>query len=93
MELSDSLRHILDVWYRRGDLTAEVQRQDIESHFTSLSWHCLLSGYGAYPPLAPDQPNIGDLYKDNNVSKFLAGCALNFDLHRQNLAKLQEKVT
>lgn len=88
MELSDSLRHILDVWYRRGDLTAEVQRQNIESHFTSLSWHCLLSGYGAFPPLAPDQPGKGDHYEEHGVRKFIDGCALNFSSHRENLDKL-----
>ncbi|MGI9202836.1 MAG: tryptophan halogenase family protein, partial [Woeseiaceae bacterium] len=65
MELSDSLRHILDVWYRRGDLSQEIRRQDIESHFGNLSWHCLLSGYGAFPPLATEQPDKGDLYIDS----------------------------
>ena len=89
-ELSDSLRHIFDAWYRRGDLTKEIQRQKIESHFGTLSWHCLLSGYGAFPPLAPDQPHKGDLYEEQGVEKFLAGCALNFDAHRQNLAALND---
>ena len=88
MELSSSLRHILDVWYRRGDLTAEVQRQKIESHFTSVSWHCLLSGYGAFPPLAPDQPGKGDHYEEHGVRRFIDGCALNFSSHRENLDKL-----
>ena len=87
-ELSGSLRHILDVWYRRGDLTEELQRQDIESHFTSLSWHCLLAGYGAFPPLAADQPGKGDLYKEQDVARFLAGCSLNFGSHGENLKAL-----
>jgi hypothetical protein len=90
MELSSSLRHILDVWYRRGDLTREIQRQDIESHFTSLSWHCLLAGYGAFPPLAADQPGRGDAYKDQNVAQFLSGCSLNFDSHKQNLEAMRD---
>lgn len=88
MALSDSLRHLLDVWYRRGDLAKEIQRQDIESHFGSLSWHCLLSGYGAFPPLAAEQPNKGDLYDESNVEHLLAGCALNFRSHEENLASL-----
>lgn len=89
MELSPSLRHILDVWYRRGDLTEEIQRQNIESHFGTLSWHCMLSGYGALPPLAEEQPGKGDLYEDQGVQQFLAGCALNFNPHEQNLAGLR----
>jgi len=80
-QLSESLRQILDVWYRCGDLGAEIQRQNLESHFGTLSWHCLLSGYGAYPPLAPKQPGQGDLYEEKKVEAFLAGCLLNFDAH------------
>ncbi len=89
MQLSDSLRHILDVWYRRDDLSEEIRRQSIESHFGTLSWHCLLSGYGAYPPLAANQPNRGDLYEEKNVAEYLRRCALNFDSHEENLARLK----
>ena len=89
MELSQSLRQILDVWYRREDLGKEIDRQNLESHFTSASWHCLLSGYGAYPPLADSQPGRGDLYEEQGVRKFLARCALNFNSHKDNLVFLQ----
>ncbi|MDX1499286.1 MAG: tryptophan halogenase family protein [Woeseiaceae bacterium] len=89
MELSSSLRHILDVWYRRGDLTREIERQDIESHFTNLSWHCLLAGYGAFPSLAKEQPGRGDLYEQQEIESFLARCALNFGPHGENLATLR----
>jgi 2-polyprenyl-6-methoxyphenol hydroxylase-like FAD-dependent oxidoreductase len=85
MELSDSLRQILDVWYRRGDLAAELERQNLKSHFGVLSWHCLLSGYGAYPGLSGDKPDKVDFYRDHAVAPFLAGCALNFSDHRHNL--------
>ncbi|MGI9237334.1 MAG: tryptophan halogenase family protein [Woeseiaceae bacterium] len=92
MELSDSLRHILDVWYRRGDLSKEIHRQNIESHFGSLSWHCLLSGYGAFPPLATEQPDKGDLYVDSDVQHLLSGCALNFRSHEENLSTLKQGI-
>ncbi|MEO0975084.1 MAG: tryptophan 7-halogenase, partial [Pseudomonadota bacterium] len=88
MVLSDSLRHLLDVWYRREDLSKEVQRQQLESHFGTLSWHCLLSGYGAYPGLASRQPGEGDLYAESHVQRTLAGCALNFAPHEENLQHL-----
>ncbi len=84
--LSESLKRILDVWYHRGDLDAEFQRQKIESHFSSLSWHCLLAGYGAFPGLAPEQPNKGDLYLEQNVESFINGCSLNFKSHQHCLA-------
>lgn len=86
--LSESLIHILDVWFKRGDLAAEIDRQNLDSHFNSISWHCLLSGYGAYPPLEPNQPGTGDLYIEQGVMRFLEGCALNFDIHQNNLTKL-----
>lgn len=88
MTLSNSLRHILDVWYRRGDLNQEIQRQKIESHFGTASWHCLLAGYGAFPPLAGEQPEGRDLYEKQSVRDFLAGCSLNFAAHEDNLAAL-----
>jgi len=90
MHLSESLRQILDVWYRQGDLTAEIERQKLQSHFGTLSWHCLLAGYGVFPPLAPNQPRKGDRYKDERVAEFLQGCALNFRSHEENLTDLYE---
>ncbi|MEM9209720.1 MAG: tryptophan 7-halogenase, partial [Pseudomonadota bacterium] len=88
LDLSDSLRHILDVWYRRGDLSEEIQRQKLESHFGTLSWHCLLAGYGAFPGLAHDQPGTGDLYTEQNVANFLERCGLNFADHAADLERL-----
>lgn len=88
MELSDSLRRILDAWYRREDVAQEIQRQNIESHFTSASWHCLLAGYGAFPALADNQPGQGDLYEENGIAEFLRRCSLNFASHKDNLAAL-----
>ncbi len=76
--LSDPLCHILDVWFKRGDLCAEIERQNLGLHFNSISWHCLLAGYGAFPPLAKNQPGKGDLYQEKSVESFLHACALNF---------------
>lgn len=84
--LSDSLSHVLDVWFKRGDLEAEIERQNIGTHFDTISWHCLLAGYGAFPPLAKNQPGKGDLYKDQHINKFLEGCSLNFSSHSENLS-------
>lgn len=86
--LSESLRQLLDVWQQDGDLTAEIERQNIESHFGTLSWHCLLAGYGVFGPLPANQPGRGDLYKDNDIGAFFAGCALNFRSHADNLAAI-----
>ncbi len=88
--LSESLIQLLNVWFKREDLTAEIERQNISTHFDTVSWHCLLSGYGAYPPLHPNQPGKGDLYVEKNVQSFLNGCSLNFQSHAQNLHYLSK---
>ena len=75
--LSDSLLHLLNVWYRRGDLGQEIQRQQLDSHFGNTSWHCLLAGYGAFPPLEKGA-TATDLYKQNELAAFFEGCLLNF---------------
>ncbi len=90
-QLSDSLIQLLDVWFRAGDLSKEIERQNIESHFGTLSWHCLLAGYGVFPDVAADQPGEGDRYKELQIEKFLGGCALNFSSHNKNLSMLDSK--
>jgi flavin-dependent dehydrogenase len=76
--LSDSLIKLLDVWYKCDDLSEEIIRQNLTTHFDTTSWHCLFAGYGIFPPLKPNQPGKGDLYLDQNIEKFLQGCSLNF---------------
>lgn len=90
-QFSDSLGHIFNVWFTKQDLKQEIERQQLETHLCSVSWHCLLSGYGAYPNLAPQQLGKGDLYVEKGVEKFLHGCALNFQSHNQNLQQLTYK--
>jgi glycine/D-amino acid oxidase-like deaminating enzyme len=85
MKLSESLLQILDVWFRKKDLTTEVNRQNIASYFGSESWHCLLAGYGAFPPIMALNTKISDLYYDQKIDNFFAGCALNFNSHRKSL--------
>ncbi len=91
MNLSDSLVNILDVWFQRGDLGAEIERQQLNSHFDVVSWNCLLSGYGAFPKLKKlhrEKQQAVDLYLTCGIEKFMMGCALNFNSHEVNLAAL-----
>lgn len=76
--LSDPLLHILDRWFRRGDVAEELARQGQRSHFGNLSWHCLLAGYGAFPPVNEAARDDMDFYAARNIGAFLDGCALNF---------------
>ncbi|MEM0912081.1 MAG: tryptophan halogenase family protein [Pseudomonadota bacterium] len=86
--ISTSLAQVLDQWFKCEDLSAEIQRQNIAMHWDTISWHCLLAGYGAYPPIASNQPGKGDQYFEQDVASFIARCALNFNSHRDNLSSL-----
>lgn len=78
-QLSESLLQLLDVWYRRGNLAQEIERQQLDSHFGNTSWHCLLAGYQVFPPLlTPPPAGIRDAYLDGQLAELFAGCCLNF---------------
>lgn len=87
--LSDSLRKVLECWFHGENLSQEIQRQGISSYYPTLSWHCLLGGYGVYPDeLAP--PAAGQARFDQAViDDFLSRCALNFPSHDARLRELQ----
>ncbi len=91
MELSPSLRHLLDVWFRRGDLAAELARQGNSSHFGNASWHCLLAGYATFPPITEPHHRDVDFYTKNRIERFLKGCSLNFENHADALFKLSRR--
>jgi 2-polyprenyl-6-methoxyphenol hydroxylase-like FAD-dependent oxidoreductase len=83
--LSDALGTLLQAWFDRTDIVKEISRAQGNSHFSAVSWHCLLAGYGAFPPTAPNQPGTGDLYVEGRINEFLNGCALNFRSHDECL--------
>lgn len=85
--LSLPLRRILDLWYRHGDLAAELAADPDLSHFSVESWHCLLAGYGIFPPLRTEQRDDVDFHTAEGVAAFLQGCSLNFPPHAEVLAR------
>ena len=86
--LSEPLLKLLDVWFRKGDLTQEIHRQNLASHFGATSWHCLLAGYGTFPPLSSKQPGTGCQYAERELESFFAGCMLNFQTQKEALSSL-----
>ncbi|MCB1644479.1 MAG: tryptophan 7-halogenase [Pseudomonadales bacterium] len=88
--ISESLAQLLDVWYRRGDIVQEINRQGIGGHFSVTSWHCLLAGYGAFPPLAEQQPGQGDLYQEHQIAEFMSRCGVNFQSNSQVMNDFQD---
>jgi tryptophan 6-halogenase len=90
--LSDSLKRIINAWFRAEDLEQEVMRQEIHRFYTPMSWHCMLAGYGNFPPpelLKPPGPDIVQ-FDMADVERFVGGCAMNFPPLTQALERLKE---
>lgn len=84
--LSDSLKQVLRTWLRREDLTAEIQRQGISRYYNTISWHCLLAGYGLFPDQELRKPDgAEDRFDLAEIDDFVARCALNFRNHAEQL--------
>ena len=84
---SESLQRLLRTWKDRGDLTAEIIRQGISKYYDTISWHCLLAGYGLFPPHESLQP-AGAGHRGHDMTRikdFIARCALNFRPHSEQL--------
>lgn len=86
--LSDNLKAIMTAWFTGADLAEEIARLDIGKYYSSLSWHCLMAGYGTFPPdqkltVSTDGLALVDMDK---IDGFIGGCAMNFGSHKAALA-------
>ncbi|MGB5629107.1 MAG: tryptophan halogenase family protein, partial [Woeseiaceae bacterium] len=78
--VSESLRQILQIWKSGKSLSQEMERLEIRSSYTAMSWNCLLSGYGFYPEIRPmpaDNPAINKINM-GEIDEFIRRCSLNF---------------
>jgi len=89
--LSESLRCLLRVWQSVGDVSLEIERQGIADYYSTISWHCMLAGYGVFPQAQPLL--VGDRRTERfdiaAVRDFNRRCALNFALHASQLEGLR----
>jgi len=47
---SENLQAVMDAWYLRQDVTPVLLARDMSQYYSAISWHCLLAGYGVFPP-------------------------------------------
>jgi tryptophan 6-halogenase len=89
--LSDSLRGILSCWYTGGDLGAEIAEQNIGRFYSSLSWHCLLAGYGTFPPDAKITPPGADIeqFDLDAIDRFMKSAVAEFGDHKLLLERMR----
>ncbi|MDJ0698904.1 MAG: tryptophan 7-halogenase [Woeseiaceae bacterium] len=86
-KISQSLREILMAWIGGNNITDELERQNLDAYFPSMSWNCLLAGKGILPTDDQVRPGSAEAhkYKLENIEKYLEGCSLNFRPHREQL--------
>ncbi len=83
LQISDTLKQILQIWKSGKSLSREMQRLDIQSSYTPMSWYCLLAGYGFYPEVKPGAiDNRTDMAE---VDDFVQRCTMNFTPHKEQL--------
>src|SRR5690606_28320836 len=85
--LSDSLRAIVQTWVSGNNLSDELDRQKIDNYYPSISWHCLLAGYGIYPradQLVPGN-DVANKHSIEQIRHFISRCAMNFKDHKEQL--------
>ena len=86
-KVSSSLRELLTAWVSGKNITDELERQNLDAYFPSVSWNCLLGGKGIYPTDEQVRPGneLARKYDLEKISRYLKGCALNFKPHKEQL--------
>ncbi|WP_051275301.1 tryptophan halogenase family protein [Aestuariibacter salexigens] len=75
--LSDNLQAVLDSWQRGQDITQTINSRNMAQYYPSVSWHCLLAGYGVFPtPNSPPPANAVQLKQQ--VAQAIAEMAKRF---------------
>ena len=87
--ISNNLKDMLNCWYNTQNLETELKRLNIGSYYSQMSWTCLLSGMGLFPPKetltsADTKTAQADL---DFVDNFIDGCSMNFKPHEQMLTR------
>ena len=91
-KISRSLREILTAWLQGKNITDELERQNLDAYFPSMSWNCLLAGKGIYPTDEQVRPGneLAHKYNLQDIEKYRKGCALNFPAHKEQLDLLKK---
>ena len=91
-KISKSLRELLTAWLAGKNITDELERQNLDAYFPSVSWNCLLAGKGIYPTQEQVRPGseLAHEYDLKQIAQYLEGCALNFRPHHEQLRTVRK---
>jgi hypothetical protein len=89
-KISRSLHELLTAWMSGKNITDELERQNLDAYFPSVSWNCLLAGKGILPSADQVRPGneLAHKYDLEKISSYLQGCALNFKAHQDQLREV-----
>lgn len=78
--LSETLQQILEIWTTGKSLSQEIERRQISTSYTAMSWYCLLAGYGYYPDIREvrGEEQIVNKFDVTAIDEFIRRCAMNF---------------
>ena len=87
----DRLQQILQIWKSGQNLSQEMEKQQIQSTYTAMSWHCLLAGYGFYPETRDVQgaEQFAGKVDMAEIDEFVRRCAMNFRSQNEQLQMLR----
>ncbi|GAA0857448.1 tryptophan halogenase family protein [Aliiglaciecola litoralis] len=84
--ISDQLQQILACWDAGGDVTALLDGLGISQFYPAVSWHCLLSGYGRFPPIGATSAATHEVNLEQ-IQHYIKTWAKGFIPHNTALAK------
>ena len=72
-QISQSLRELLMAWLGGKNITDEIERQNLDAYFPSMSWNCLLAGKGIFPTDGQVRPGneLAHKYDLQDIEKYL----------------------
>ena len=78
--VSETLQKIMQIWKNGQVLSQELERQQIHSSYTAMSWNCLLAGYGFFPEVRPmpDGTDLATKFDLAEIDDFVRRCSMNF---------------
>jgi len=87
--ISIHLKKIIQAWLNGEDLNKTLanphdRQSNIISYYPPISWHCILAGYGIFPPSLQtvSADHSAHKYDLNYIDDFIERCGLNFKDHR-----------
>jgi len=85
--ISPQLKTIVQAWLKGEDLNKTLANSNNVNYYPPVSWHCLLAGYGIFPPQLKTMPSHEHAHKYdlNYIDEFIKRCATNFKDHRNFL--------